>query len=311
LIRIEEGSQERLNMKLKIVLALIPSISAVERLRLFTNEVAEQRPLRGIDIFTNRVAWIAALPNNEVFVEDFSNALPNGAVASTLNVGANDVGLFDIVLTSLAEASTLTDKGFFNTVYQKDVIEVTINNFNGGKVYGFGASWDVENEAGANVDDFKILVDGASVDIGSFQRSGGMQNGIGFVGIVVTGGFEEIVFFTTGADATHLQLSKISVSYTASSPSIIPTTSIVPSLSPSASPSITPTISIVPTTSIVPSMSPSTNAPTLSIGGTFAQFWYDFFTSGTGSEYIFIILGGISTVLSYALLNNAYCCCCH
>jgi len=260
-------------MRLSIFITLVTTVSAAQQLRSNTEEVARQRELSIVNIYRNKGAWQAALSEYEVSEEKFSDVVTNGATATTLSVGANDLGLFDVVLSSIEDASTVSSAGTFATVYEKGHMEVTLNNFEGGQAYGFGAYWDVEDAAGVNTDDFKILVDGASVDIGSFPSSRGMQYGIGFVGIVVTDGFKDIVFYADGAAHTHIEMKTITIGYmpatapptgapTTPLPSGAPTTPL-PSDIPTTTPTNSPTTSKPtpsPTTSMLPSMVPTTSA---------------------------------------------------
>lgn len=335
-----------------VFLAAIAGVSATTaQLRPNTDEAVvttgtrPHRALGGINLYTDRNAWLTALASSdfEAAAVDFSSIVAFGSAATTLSVGANDVGLFDIVLTSVADASTATSAGVFTTVYERGSMEVTFNNFNEGNVFGFGANWDVEDEAGVNTEDFKLLVDGASVDLGSFPSSRGLQYGIGFVGLIATGsdGFEEIVFASDGNEHTHIKMSQISVGYATPDPT--PAPSRAPTASPSKAPSNAPTITVVPsdtptisnapsvsrepsltpssgpsaapTTSRVPSPSPSTpvptvtatavpsvsaspsDAPTLSVGGAFAEFWLEFLTGGQAAEYAETVLGWVRTIL--------------
>jgi len=310
-------------MKIPIFLSLIvSSISSAEHLRPVYEKGEENRLLKGITVYTDRSAWLNALAAYDVATEDFSDVLPQSASSFTLGVGANDVGLFDIVVSSVAEPSTLSvgDDGIatFDASYKKGEIEITINNFDGGIAYGFGGNWEVVDEAGINTDDFRILVDGTPVDIGSFPN-GRTQYGIGFVGVVdVANGFNEITYTTTGSAETQVSLGQISVTdlstnspSLSSSPSTGPSVSFVPSISvepsaiPSQNPTMSPTVAVTVKSSARPSTSSSvapsgTTAPSegaeMSIGATFSQFWVGFVMGDQFAEYIVKIRGWITSL---------------
>lgn len=301
---------------------ILSSISSAEQSRSVSHKISDNRLRKGIAVYTDRSAWLNALTDYDITTEDFSSVLPQSASAYTLGAGATDVGAFDIVISSAVEPNTLSvgndGVATFDASYKKGEVEISINNFDSGIAYGFGGNWEVVDEAGINTDDFKILVDGIAVDIGSYP-SGRNQYGIGFVGIIdFTNGFSEITYATTGSGHTHVSLGQISVSSKttssptiSSSPSLSPPPSTSPSLSyapsksarPSAAPSSSQTFSPTAISSVSPSTTSSTtpsvssnttapsNAVTLSAGEYFAQFWLSFLTGDQFSGYTSTICG--------------------
>jgi len=257
-------------MRFSILLALIASTLAAEDLLTTNTDEVADRALHdvGIAIYTSRPAWLKALTANnfDVAVEEFESVMPSSGRKVSLGLGANDVGLFDINISSLAKPNYLqkdyTGYYSYQGIYEKGELEVSIDNFDIGTIYGFGGHWDVEDLHDSNVMDFVIKVDGAAVDIGNFpNRRGGRRLGIGFVGIIDLSGFSKIEFFTSGSDATSVSIAEISLTNSlppTSAPSPLPTelASTAPSPIPTSLPT-TPLPSAKPTTSSIPTAFPT------------------------------------------------------
>lgn len=90
--------------------------------------------------------------------EDFSSFLGNESSVELVE-GENTVGVFNIDVSNPTENETefgsIADEkgGSYNGIYDKGVIEVKLNNFEEGTIYGFGATWDIDQDIGDLVDD--------------------------------------------------------------------------------------------------------------------------------------------------------------